>query len=235
MPTVLISGASSDIGLAVCRRYLAADWSVIAHCRTVRTELSALAGTKLEIWQANFADKDVLEREIGAQRSRFSRVDSFVNLAAAMPVCSFEDATADAILSVLTTNLVSGLLLMQAVSPAMVERGWGRIVHASSIGVKFGGGSDSFLYSLSKHAQEFIPRAARLWVAQGVLVNIVRVGVTATRAGAKYPSKRMDDRVALIPARRAATTEEIAEIFFWLGSERNSYISGEVITAAGGE
>jgi NAD(P)-dependent dehydrogenase (short-subunit alcohol dehydrogenase family) len=188
----------------------------------------------LQTWQADFADANELEREIAEQRARLSKVDSFVNLAATMPVCSFQDATADGILATLATNLIPGLLLMREVAPAMVERGWGRIVHGSSIGVKFGGGSDSFLYSLSKHAQEFIPRAARLWAAHGVLVNVVRIGVTATRASTNYPDKQVD-RVALIPARRVATTEEIAETLFWLGSEQNGFISGEVVAASGGE
>jgi NAD(P)-dependent dehydrogenase (short-subunit alcohol dehydrogenase family) len=189
----------------------------------------------LQTWQADFADANQLGRGIAEQRARLSQVDSFVNLAATMPVCSFEDATANGILATLATNLVPGLLLMRELAPAMVERGWGRIVHGSSIGVKFGGGSDSFLYSLSKHAQEFIPRAARLWAAHGVLVNVVRIGVTATRANTNYPDKQAGDRVALIPARRTATTEEIAEILFWLGSEQNGFISGEVVAASGGE
>jgi 3-oxoacyl-[acyl-carrier protein] reductase len=235
LPTVLISGASSDIGVALCRRYLAADWNIVAHFRTVRPELETLTGSRLETWQADFADTNHLEREIAERRVRFSQVDSFINLAAAMPVCSFEDATVDAIMAALAANLVPGLLLMRAVAPAMVKRRWGRIVHGSSIGVKFGGGSDSFLYSLSKHAQEFIPRSARLWAAHGVLVNVVRIGVTATRASTNYPDKQVGDRVALIPARRAATTEEIAEILFWLGSEQNGFVSGEVVAASGGE
>jgi len=235
LPTVLIGGASSDIGVALCRRYLAEDWNIVAHFRSMRADLEALTGSKLITWQADFADTNELERAIAEQRVRFSQVDSFVNLAAAMPVCSFEDATADGIMATLATNLVPGLLLMRAVAPAMIERGWGRIVHGSSIGVKFGGGSDSFLYSLSKHAQEFIPRTARLWAAHGVLVNVVRIGVTATRASTNYPDKQVGDRLALIPARRAATTEEIADFLFWLGSERNRFISGEVIAASGGE
>jgi 3-oxoacyl-[acyl-carrier protein] reductase len=233
--TVLISGASSDIGLAVCRRYLEADWTVIAHFRSARPELEALAGQNLETWRADFADTAALERDLRERHSFFARTDAFVNLAAAMPACRFEDANANAILSTLAVNLLPGLLLMQALAPAMIERRWGRIVHASSIGVKFGGGADSFLYSLSKHAQEFIPRAARLWASQGVLVNVVRIGVTATRGHASFPAKRLDDRIALIPSQRAATPDQIANVLFWLGSERNEVISGEVVPAAGGE
>lgn len=233
--TVLIGGASSDIGLALCRSYLAADWRVIAQFRTPRAELSALEGPAVDTWQIDFADTARIERELHERRAVLGTVDAFVNLAAAMPTCSFESATAEKIISTLSINLLPGLLIMQALAPAMVERGWGRIVHSSSIGVKFGGGTDSFLYSLSKHAQEFIPRAARLWAASGVLVNVVRVGVTATRAHDNFKSEVFDERVSLIPAQRPAMAAEIAALLFWLGSEQNGYVSGEVIGAAGGE
>lgn len=233
--TVLISGASSDIGLALCRRYLAADWRIIAHFRTPRPELEKLVCPALQTWQADFADTQRLERELSDRRDLLSRADAFVNLAAMVPPCSFETATASRILSTLATNLLPGLLIMQTVAPAMVERHWGRIVHASSIGVKFGGAADNFLYSLSKHCQEFIPRAARSWAKNGVFVNVVRVGVTATRAFANDPPGRLAERVAKIPARRAADAAEIAEFLWWLASENNGFVSGEVLSAAGGE
>ncbi|MGD0023124.1 MAG: SDR family oxidoreductase [Xanthobacteraceae bacterium] len=235
MRTVLISGASSDIGLAVCRRYLAANWRIIAHFRTPRPELDKLAGPAMETWQADFVDTERLERDLRDRRVYFGKADAFVNLATTMPPCSFEAATASQILSTLAVNLLPGLLIMQAIAPAMVGRKWGRIVHASSIGVKFGGGADSFMYSLSKHSQEFIPRAALSWAEHGVFVNVVRIGVTATRAFAKYPAAHLQDRVAKIPARRAATTDEMAEFLYWLASESNGFVSGEVLSAAGGE
>ena len=40
---VFITGASSDIGLAVCRHYLSEGWAVLAHYRTVRSELMMMA------------------------------------------------------------------------------------------------------------------------------------------------------------------------------------------------
>ena len=50
---------------------------------------------------------------------------------------------------------------MQFLGAQMALKQWGRIVIGSSIGVKFGGGDDSYCYSLSKMASELIPKAAR--------------------------------------------------------------------------
>lgn len=238
MRTVLITGASSDIGLAAARRYLAAGWRVIGHYRTLRPELAALmaeAGSAFEGWQADFADTAALEAKLATEPAFFTRADALVNLAAALPAQRFEETSAAEILSVLAVNLLPGLLLMRLMGPAMAERGFGRIVHASSIGVKFGGGGDSFSYSLSKHAQEFIPSAARKWAAANVLVNVLRIGVTDTRTHEHIPGKNMAQRAALIPAKRMATPDEIAGSIFWLGSEENGFTSAQVIAASGGE
>ena len=235
MRTVFVTGASSDIGLAVCRRYRAAGWRVIGHFRTPRPELEALAGPEVEFWRCDLADTAALEAALAADPDFFTRADALVNLAADMSPARFETATAADILGTLATNLLPGLLLMRLMGPAMAARGFGRIVHASSIGVKFGGGGDSFCYSLSKHAQEFIPSTARRWAAEGVLVNAVRVGVTDTRAHRRFPGKSLAERERLIPRGRAATVDEMAETLVWLGSEANGCITGEVVTAASGE
>ncbi len=235
MRTAFVTGASSDIGLAVCRRYLDAGWRVIGHFRTARPELEALAGPRFEPWRADFADTAGLEAALAETPGFFSRADALVNLAADMSPASFEEASAAAILRTLAINLVPGLLLMRIMEPAMAARGFGRIVHASSIGVKFGGGSDSFCYSLSKHAQEFIPSATRRKAAANVLVNVVRVGVTDTRAHLRFPGKSLADRVRLIPRQRAATPDEMAETLVWLGSEANATVTGQIIAASGGE
>ena len=124
---------------------------------------------------------------------------------------------------------------MQAIGPAMVKRGFGRIVHGSSIGVKFGGGEQSFTYSLSKHAQEFIPKECREWAKNNVFVNVVRIGVTTTRIHSNMPHKDMATRAKFIPAGRLASPEEIAQTLFWLGSDINGFTANEIISAAGGE
>lgn len=232
--TVLISGASSDIGLAVCRRYLGAGWRVLAHYRTLRAELEALVGVDCETWQCDFVDTAGLETVLRDDR-RLTAVDALINLAAEVAPSAFSDVTAADILRALSVNLVPGLLLMKTLGPAMAERGFGRIVHASSIGVKYGGGSSTFPYSLSKHALEFIPGECRHWAAKNVFVNVVRVGVTETRLHDLIPGKDPADRLRLIPAGRMAAPEEIAEALFWLGSEANGFTTGQVTAVSGGE
>ena len=135
----------------------------------------------------------------------------------------------------LAVGALSNYILMGAIGPAMAQRQWGRIVIGSSIGVKFGGGADSFAYALANHASEFLPRSVRDWTANNVLTNVVRIGVTDTPLHEAFPDRDFQQRVDLIPLKRAATTAEIADFITWYGSEQNTFVSGQTVAISGGE
>ncbi len=235
MRKVLITGASSDIGLAVCRKYLEQDWHVIGHYRSQRPELEKLRGDNFQEWQCDFSNQTEFEKTLKERNGELKEIDALITLAAEIQPRDFLSITSEDILQAITINYIPSFLLMQIIGPAMLKRNFGRIVHGSSIGVKFGGGESSFTYSLSKHTQEFIPQECRKWAEQNVYVNIVRIGVTDTRLHSKIPHKDMAARAKLIPAGRLASPEEIAGTLFWLGSDNNSFTTNEVIAVSGGE
>jgi NAD(P)-dependent dehydrogenase (short-subunit alcohol dehydrogenase family) len=235
MRQVLVTGASSDIGLAVCQKYLDAGWRVIGQYRTERAELDALQQSQFKKWQCDFSYIKDLEGDLRDDKFDISKSDAYVSLAASLSPTEFSQATSSDILNALSINLIPGLLIMQCLGPKMVSRGFGRIVHGSSIGIKFGGGEQSFTYSLSKHAQEFIPQECRKWAGNGVYVNVVRIGVTDTRLHSQIPDKNMAERAKLVPARRLASSKEIADALFWLGSDNNGFTTNDVISVSGGE
>ena len=235
MNQVLITGASSDIGLALCRKYLSEGWSIIGQYRTERTEFDALVGSNLKTWKCDFANTNKLNKDLENNIHNVSNSNSFINLAAEMSPLRFSEASSCDILNTLSVNLIPGLLIMKTLGPEMIKNKFGRIVHGSSIGVKFGGGQQNFTYSLSKHTQEFIPQECRNWAKENVYVNIARIGVTKTRIHSKLKNKDLSSRVSQIPVGRLATPEEIAEALFWLGSEKNGFTTNETISIAGGE
>jgi NAD(P)-dependent dehydrogenase (short-subunit alcohol dehydrogenase family) len=234
---ILITGASSDIGLALCQKYLDQGDSIVALYNSGHPQFFKFIEEHKNIrpLQIDFSDPINLEQALEKQLDTFISCDVFINAAAAIEAQPFAEVTSQSILRALHTNLIPGLIIMQAVAPAMVERGWGRIVHLSSIGVKFGGGSSSFCYSLSKHALEFLPSDHKVWAAHNVFANVLRIGVTDTRFHRNDPGKDMSTRISLIPARRMATPDEMANSIYCYGSDENTFTTGQVITIAGGE
>lgn len=228
---VLILGASSPIGVALCRRYLACGDHVTAHFHTSNAPLLGLDSASLDTVQWDLS-------ELGSVRALadlYRDCDVLVHLAAETVPTRLESVTPAQISSSLAVGAVSAFLMLSSLGPSMAQRGWGRIVFGSSIGVKFGGGLDSFAYAFANHALEFIPQQASLWARCNVLMNVVRIGVTRTGAMTRFPGRVLEEREALIPMRRSSTPEESARFLHWLGSDCNTYVSGQVISHSGGE
>lgn len=236
---VFVLGASSAIGQSVCKKYLAEGWSVLAHYNRSKAALDAieaLAGNnKFSSMRIAFDDPAELEARLSELKSCYLTCNAMVNCAATIDPLAFSEITAKNILTHMATNLIPGLLIMRDLGPVMAERGWGRIVQLGSIGTKFGGGQQSFSYALSKHAMEMLPQESKFWAERNVLLNVLRVGVTDTSIHRSDPTKDMTERVALIPMKRMASPTEIAEAVWFLGSEKNTFITGQSISISGGE
>ncbi len=237
MRKVLITGASSDIGLAVTKLYLNSGFSVLGHFRTQNAALESLISENSAsiTAQGDFATPKGLETFISENQAQISQCDVLINLSGNFFPGRFEDVNVDDFLSAIVTNSWPTFRLIQELAPQMQSRQWGRIVNIGSIGVKFRGGSNSFNYAVSKHLLEFIPNDYKKWAGDNVFINTLRVGVTDTKFHDHDPSKRLSDRVKMIPAARAASTDDIARAVYFYGSDQNGFATGEIIAIAGGE
>ena len=232
MKTVLILGASSDIGLHIINVYKKNNFRVIAHGNSSIDRL----GNHAELtFKLDMSDIDEVQKYIFENWNMFANVDVIINCLGLLEPCGYHSVDALHLRRVFNINLFSPILFSKEIIPMMSKKKWGRVVHLGSIGVKYGGGPNSFSYSLSKHALEFMPSEHKKWAANNVLVNTLRVGVTDTRIHHIDITKDMSERVSLIPMGRMATPDEIAKEVYWMGSENNSHITGQVIAIAGGE
>tara|TARA_Y100001935_G_C16898076_1_gene310334 strand:- start:107 stop:460 length:354 start_codon:yes stop_codon:yes gene_type:complete len=117
----------------------------------------------------------------------------------------------------------------------MIKKKWGRILLSSSIGTKFGGGNETYYYSLSKFMNEFIPSEFKRKHANHILYNVLQIGVTDTKIHKKISTKDLKSRIKLIPTQKIASTKEVAKKILFLSSERNTLIHNQVLNISGGE
>ena len=237
MKTVFVLGASSDIGCEACQQFLASGYQVIGHFNQGATDrFNKLQGMEHFIAvQQDLSHPKAINSLIQNHSELFETVDIFVNAAAFMAPQDYFDITEQDILKTIQVNFLPSLLLTQYFVPLMRKKQWGRILHLSSIGVKFAGGKTNYSYSLSKHMLEFLPINYKDWAADNVLVNVLRVGVTDTRIHANKKETDFSHRLNQIPMKRAATTTEMAKSIFNLSTEANTFMTGEIVTVAGGE
>ena len=237
MTNFLITGANSDIGVACIQKIVASGGSVIAVHRTLGSKLISICRkypSKIELVKLDFSDDSQVNSLLDLVEEKKTQTDSFIALAALREEIPYGKTSREDLMKHFEVNVVPTVFIVQKLGESMSQKGWGRIVIGSSIGVKFGGGINTFSYSLSKHLNEFMPSEIKKLSSKNILYNTVRIGVTDTKFHKKIKNKSIQKRIKLIPLKKMATTKDIAKYIFYLIVE-NNFITNEIINITGGE
>ena len=116
----------------------------------------------------------------------------------------------------------------------MMKKKWGRIVNITSI---FGSVTKELRspYASSKFALNGLTKTLSAEYSKfNILSNAVAPGVIKTQLTKKILKNNIQNLVNKIPMGRLGTTNEIAEIVYWLGSEDNTFVTGQQVCVDGG-
>ena len=234
MKKVLILGASSDIGYSLTKKYLNKNFFVYAHYNKNARKLRKIKKKNLKIF--NFDLKKIKNFEKFVQKSEiFKNLDIFVSLTGYLKLKKIEKSEVKDFFDHINVNYLSNFIVTKKIINPMKKKGGGKILYASSIGTKFGGSHNSFIYSLTKFMNEFFPRPYRNLTKNNILINTLQIGLTDTKLNKKDKKKDMKKRISLIPLNRMAKIEEVANYIEFLTSEKNTLIANETINISGGE
>lgn len=214
--TVFITGGARGIGQAIASIYRDNGWQVIAPTRA-ELDLSSLAA--VQAWLA----RTPLE------------IDVLINNAGENKIEELEQLSLEVWQRNLTVNLTSAMLLMQAFSRHMRAQNWGRIINVSSIfGVVSRPGRGA--YAAAKTGLIGLTRTAALeWGRQNILVNAICPGYVETDLTRQNNTpEQIGELARALPLGRLGQPEEIARVIYFLGSEQNSFITGQTVIADGG-
>jgi NAD(P)-dependent dehydrogenase (short-subunit alcohol dehydrogenase family) len=214
--TALVTGASRGIGQAIS---------------TLLSELGAtvLSPSRAEL---DLADESSAARYLAMLETP---IDILINNAGVSEPGMLSDIRGTGFARTLQVNLMSPVQLMRGVAPGMTARGYGRIVNICSIwGLVAREGR--LTYTASKAGLAGATRALAVELGpSGILVNAVAPGYVATDMTLANNSPQALAQIEEhIPLRRLAQPVEIAETVAFLASERNSYITGQLVVCDGG-
>ena len=242
-PVVLITGALSGIGRATAIAYAKLGARLIVSGR--RADAGALLQAELRQFgaEADFVPADVSKEDdvrklVEATVARFGRLDIAVNNAGnegtGGPITG---QTVENYRTIFDTNVLGVFLGLKYQLPVMLAQGSGSVVNISSIAGQIGL-PGAALYVASKHAVDGLTKSAALEVAAaGVRVNSAAPGPVDTPmldrvVGGDQAAKA--GFIGTVPARRAATVDDVANLVLFLGGEQSRYVNGQSYLLDGG-
>jgi 3-oxoacyl-[acyl-carrier protein] reductase len=172
-----------------------------------------------------------VQRAVEIAVGQFGGVDIVVNNAGICPLSGFADITEAEWDRVMAINLKGAFFCCQVALPHLRHSGpRGRIVNVASVAGQMGGvtiGAQAGLIGLSKSL-------ARLLAPDGVTVNCIAPGTTATAMTESWSEALQADVRSRIPLGRFARPDEIAEAVCFLVSDRAAFITGATLDINGG-
>lgn len=243
---VLVTGASSGIGAAIATLFGSEGAFVGVHYASNRQGALAVvenirqSGGKAVALPCNLLEPSERNRLVSDFVEQSDGVDILVNNAgAAISYKDFREIGEDEWSQAMELNAQAPLWLSRDVWPYMEKNHWGRIVNISTAAVKFGGSPNGVHYVASKAALEGITVAlAKVGAASNILVNAIRCGIIDTGIYKRIPGytkEQFIQRGKKAFLGRAGNTDEVAHMVLLLASGGGGYITGELISIAGGD
>ncbi|CAN7771569.1 glucose 1-dehydrogenase [Variovorax sp. LjRoot175] len=243
LPVVLITGALTGIGRATALAFAREGHRIAVSGRrdeagqALAAELRAL-GAEAEFIRADVRFEGDVRNLVEQVVERFGRLDVAVNNAGTEgQLGPITEQSTDNYDSIFSTNVLGTLLSLKHEMRVMLAQGAGAIVNLSSIAGQVGIAGAS-IYAASKHAVEGLTKSAALeGAAAGVRVNAVAPGPVATEMLERFvggDQQAKEGFLATMPARRAASVDEIAQTIVFLGSDKARYLTGQSLAVDGG-
>ena len=233
----LVTGASGALGAAIARRLAADGARLLLHAHSRPEAVQALAeelkaaGGQAECWTFDITD-DAATQQACAGMLAAGPVQIIVNNAGIHDDAVFPGMSAAKWHRVIDVSLHGFFRVTQPLLLPMLRTRWGRIINISSVAALMGN-RGQVNYAAAKGALNSATRALSLEVAsRGVTVNAIAPGIIASpMADAAFDAKTIAQRV---PAKRAGTPEEVADLAGFLAGPQAGYITGQVISINGG-
>jgi NAD(P)-dependent dehydrogenase (short-subunit alcohol dehydrogenase family) len=240
---VVVTGASSGIGLDTARRLAAAGARVALVARraeVLEAEAKNLEGQGCEALAvvADLGDVNAPAAVIDAVVARFGRVDCLVNDAAIVRHFPLQEWTPDGFDEHLAVNVRAPFFLLQQALPHLRVSRWRSVVNVSSSSgsLRLKGQS---VYGMTKAALDYLTQSlAGELATDGIRINCVAPGPIDTPIHLTWA----DDLEAAyrwlgeqVPLGRIGTTADIASMILFLLSPISAFVTGAVIPVDGGQ
>lgn len=238
--TALITGASKGIGRAIAIKYAEEGANVaftylssVEQGQALEAELAS-KGVKAKGYRSDASDFAQAEKLINDVLADFGALDILVNNAGITMDNLLLRMNEEAWDKIMNVNLKSCFNTVKAATKPMMKQKGGSIINMTSVvGIKGNAGQAN--YAASKAGIIGFTKSVALELgSRGIRSNAVAPGFIETEMTDKLDEKTVQSWRDAIPLKRGGKPEDVADACVFLGSDRSSYITGQVLQVDGG-
>ncbi|AUX27537.1 3-oxoacyl-ACP reductase [Sorangium cellulosum] len=231
---VVITGASSGIGLDLARRFLAEGSRLIVNGRDPekldRARRSLEGGARVVAVPGHVGDRATARAVAAAAQEHLGGVDVLINNAGIFGVKPFLESTEEDLERFFTTNLKGTFLMTQAVVPLMIEGGGGSILNVGTVLVQqamTGMPASAAMASKGGVHALTVSLAAEL-ARHNIRVNTLAPGIIRT----PLIGEGADSMASIHPLRRIGEVRDTTDAALFLA--RAGFVTGTTLDVDGG-
>ncbi len=237
----IVTGASRGLGQQMATALAKAGADLIVTSRTVESlepfcrDIERL-GRRIVPMALDLVEQQSISEFCDRAKGALGQVDILVNNAGCNVRKRALDVTWDDWNKVLDTNLRGTFFVAQGIAPAMIERGYGRIINIGSVTSVFGYAGLTPYCASRGGVKQMTMSLADDWGPAGLTVNCLAPGWFRTEQNkVLYENQAwVDYLVDRIPMRRPGLPGDLDGAVVFLASEASAYITGQTLLVDGG-
>lgn len=239
----VVTGASKGIGAGIAKALAEEGASVVVNYASDKAGADAVVahitghGGKAIAVQGSVAKAAEVAHLFAEAKTAYGTLDVLVNNAGVFAFAPLEGITEDEFHRQFNTNVLGTLLATQEAAKHFGEAG-GSVVNITSIASN-GRMIGSTVYAATKAAIDSITRTLAAELApKKIRVNAVAPGATSTEGANKmdfFQGEQREQMAQSIPMGRLGEPDDIAQVVTFLASEESAWMTGDRLTASGGQ